>query len=74
MLKNMLVRKNSKYKGLNMRECLMFSRKKKELIIGWSQMNKEECDKRWGWRDGPRSQIMGDLVDHGKNFRFYSMC
>ena len=48
MLKNMLVRKNSKYKGPNMRECLMFPRKKKELIIGWSQMNKEEYDKRCG--------------------------
>jgi len=41
----MLGRENSKYKSPNMRECLMFPRKKKELI-GWSQMNNEEYDKR----------------------------
>ena len=42
----MLGRENSKYKGPNMKECLMFPRKTKELIVGWSQMNKEEYDKR----------------------------
>ena len=61
-----------KCKGPNMRECLVIPRKRKEVIMAWSQMNKEEYGKRWGWQGGPRDQIMGELVGHGKDFGSYS--